>query len=143
MSRVPDRHPLRNRRFLVASGCRCSGVYEDGLHRAERLASQPPRALGVVGRLGRSREVEQRRDRARQERPHHPRPRVAAVRGVPYVELVGLAAERADLAVIGTTASGADAGFLIREEAEEVINLLEASIVAVKPEGFVSPVDAP
>jgi universal stress protein E len=69
--------------------------------------------------------------------------RVHLVRGVPYVELVGLAAERADLAVIGTTASSADAGFLIREEAEEVINLLEVSIVAVKPEGFVSPVDAP
>lgn len=69
--------------------------------------------------------------------------RVHLVRGVPYVELVGLAAERADLAVIGTTPPNAGTAFLIREEAEEVINRLETSIVAVKPDGFVSPVAAP
>jgi nucleotide-binding universal stress UspA family protein len=66
--------------------------------------------------------------------------RVHLVRGVPYVELVALAAERADLVVIGTTPPRAGAAFLIREEAEEVINRLDTSIVAVKPAGFESPV---
>jgi nucleotide-binding universal stress UspA family protein len=66
--------------------------------------------------------------------------RVHLVRGTPYVELVRLVeARRVDLAVIGTTPPGAAAGFLIREEAEEVVNRLEASIVAVKPDGFTSP----
>jgi nucleotide-binding universal stress UspA family protein len=68
--------------------------------------------------------------------------RVHLVRGLPYVELVGLAAQRADLAVVGTTPSSGGAAFLIREEAEEVVNRLETAIVAVKPEGFVSPVNA-
>jgi nucleotide-binding universal stress UspA family protein len=68
--------------------------------------------------------------------------RVHLVRGLPYVELVGLAAQRADLAVVGTAPSSGGAAFLIREEAEEVVNRLETAIVAVKPEGFVSPVDA-
>jgi hypothetical protein len=45
--------------------------------------------------------------------------------------------------VIGTTTSSGAAAFLIREEAEELINRLETSIVAVKPDGFVSPVSAP
>ena len=66
--------------------------------------------------------------------------RVHLVRGVPYVELTKLAAERADLTVIGTAPPKQGAAFLIREEAEEVINRLETSIVAVKPDGFASPV---
>jgi len=66
--------------------------------------------------------------------------RVHLVRGVPWVELVGLASQRADLVVVGTVPPRAGAAFLIREEAEEVINRLDASIVAVKPVGFVSPV---
>jgi nucleotide-binding universal stress UspA family protein len=69
--------------------------------------------------------------------------RVHLVRGVPYVALVELAARHADLAVVGTTPPSGGAAFLIREEAEEVINRLETSIVAVKPDGFVSPVPAP
>lgn len=66
--------------------------------------------------------------------------RVELVRGVPYVELVELAARNADLAVIGTSPPSGGAAFLIREEAEEMIHRLETSIVTVKPEGFVSPV---
>jgi len=42
--------------------------------------------------------------------------------------------------VIGTAPPSGGAAFLIREEAEEVVNRLETSIVAVKPDGFVSPV---
>lgn len=65
--------------------------------------------------------------------------RVHLVRGLPYVELVKLASERADLVVIGTTHSKGAGMMLIREEAEEVINRLDCSIVAVKPAEFVSP----
>ena len=62
-------------------------------------------------------------------------------RGTPYVELVGLVEhQRAELAVIGFAPTGVLSGFLIREESEEVINRLECSILAIKPEGFVSPV---
>jgi nucleotide-binding universal stress UspA family protein len=65
---------------------------------------------------------------------------VHLVRGVPYLELAELAGRQADLVVVGTAPPGAGSGFLIREEAEELINRLDTSIVAVKPEGFVSPV---
>lgn len=65
---------------------------------------------------------------------------VQLVRGVADLQLAEVASREADLVVIGTTPPGAGAGFLIREEAEELINRLETSIVAVKPEGFVSPV---
>lgn len=64
--------------------------------------------------------------------------RAHLVRGVPYVELVRLAANGADLVVIGTAPPSGGASLLIREEAEEVINRLDTSIVAVKPDGFVS-----
>jgi len=66
--------------------------------------------------------------------------RVHLVRGLPPIELVALASRNADLAVIGTAPPSGSAAFLIREEAEEVIHRLETSIVAVKPDGFVSPV---
>ena len=53
-------------------------------------------------------------------------------------ELVDLTS-RHDLVVIGTTPPEGGKGLLIREEAEDVINRVESSVVAVKPEGFVSP----
>ena len=66
--------------------------------------------------------------------------RVHLVRGIPHVELVDLVARRGDLAVIGTAPPSGGGAFLIREEAEETIHRLVTSIVAVKPDGFVSPV---
>lgn len=68
--------------------------------------------------------------------------RVHLLQGVPWIELVALAGRRADLVVIGTAPPRAGAAFLIREEAEEIVHRVETSIVAVKPEGFVSPVKA-
>jgi nucleotide-binding universal stress UspA family protein len=65
--------------------------------------------------------------------------RVDLVRGAAERELVDLA-RSADLVVIGTSPLAAGEAFLIREEAEDVINRLDGSVVAVKPEGFVSPV---
>ncbi len=60
--------------------------------------------------------------------------------GVPFLETVEMANQGADLVVIGTTLPSGGAAFVIREEAEEIINRLETSIVAVKPDGSVSPV---
>jgi nucleotide-binding universal stress UspA family protein len=65
---------------------------------------------------------------------------VDLVRGVAERELVALAERHADLVVLGTSPPEGGAGLLIREEAEDVINRLDRSVVAVKPEGFVSPV---
>jgi len=66
--------------------------------------------------------------------------RIELVRGVAERELVERAAHGADLTVIGTSSPGASRTFLIREEAEDVINRLAGSVVAVKPDGFVTPV---
>jgi len=67
--------------------------------------------------------------------------RVHLVKGLPQVELATLAARhRSDLVVLGTVPPGGVAGLFIKEEAEELVNRLEASVLALKPEGFVSPV---
>jgi universal stress protein E len=57
-------------------------------------------------------------------------------------EQVGLAARElnADLVVLGTIGRSGLVGRLIGNTAEKVINSIECSILAVKPEGFVSPV---
>ncbi len=64
---------------------------------------------------------------------------VHLLRGIPYEELAGLANARGDLAVVGTIPARPTSALLIREEAEEVINRLDTSFVAVKPEDFVWP----
>jgi nucleotide-binding universal stress UspA family protein len=67
---------------------------------------------------------------------------VELVRGAPERELVALAERDVDLVVLGTSPPDHGGGFLIREEAEDVLNRLDASAVAVKPEDFVSPIGA-
>jgi nucleotide-binding universal stress UspA family protein len=49
-------------------------------------------------------------------------------------------AQRIDLVVMGTVARGGIAGLLIGNTAERVLKTLPCSVLAVKPEGFVSPV---
>ena len=46
----------------------------------------------------------------------------------------------ADLIVMGTVARSGIPGFIIGNTAEDVMQNIDASILAVKPEGFVSPV---
>ena len=47
----------------------------------------------------------------------------------------------ADLVVMGTVCRTGAAGFLIGNTAETVLNELTCSVLALKPEGFVSPVE--
>lgn len=46
----------------------------------------------------------------------------------------------ADLVVMGTVARSGIPGFLIGNTAEEILDQLDCSVLAIKPEGFVSPV---
>ena len=62
------------------------------------------------------------------------------VRGVPERVIVEQSRDlRADLVVMGTVARTGLAGVFIGNTAENIINSLECPLLAVKPEGFVSP----
>jgi nucleotide-binding universal stress UspA family protein len=45
-----------------------------------------------------------------------------------------------DLIVMGTVGRGGIAGLLIGNTAEEILQQVDCSVLAVKPDGFVSPV---
>jgi nucleotide-binding universal stress UspA family protein len=49
-------------------------------------------------------------------------------------------AEGIDLVVMGTVARGGIAGLLVGNTAERVLKRLSCAVLALKPEGFVSPV---
>ena len=51
--------------------------------------------------------------------------------------------EQIDLVVMGTIARSGLAGALLGNTAEKVLDRLECSVLAVKPDGFVSPVSLP
>jgi nucleotide-binding universal stress UspA family protein len=51
-----------------------------------------------------------------------------------------VATERIDLVVMGTVGRAGIAGFLIGNTAERLLRTLTCSVLAVKPDGFVSPV---
>lgn len=66
---------------------------------------------------------------------------VRLLKGEPAQSIRGLSEQmRADLIVIGTVGRTGIPGFFIGNTAEEVLQTTPASILAVKPEGFVSPV---
>ena len=68
-------------------------------------------------------------------------PDVHLVNGEPVPAILGLSeALPADLVVMGTVGRIGIPGFFIGNTAEEVLETTRASILAVKPEGFVSPV---
>jgi hypothetical protein len=50
---------------------------------------------------------------------------------------------RGDLLVLGTVARTGVSGFLIGNTAETVLNEVNCSVLAIKPDGFVSPVRLP
>ncbi|TNC60026.1 universal stress protein, partial [Rubellimicrobium roseum] len=71
-----------------------------------------------------------------------PRTRGLHVRGRPAQALVTHArAERIDTIVMGTVARTGLPGFLMGNTAETVLARVACSVLAVKPEGFVSPVE--
>lgn len=60
----------------------------------------------------------------------------------PAVGIINLARrEKIDLLVMGTVCRTGLAGFIIGNTAEEVLSALNCSVLTVKPEGFVSPVN--
>ncbi|NBC46703.1 MAG: universal stress protein [Gammaproteobacteria bacterium] len=62
-------------------------------------------------------------------------------KGSPRVELPALAARiEADILVMGTVARTGIAGLLMGNTAETILHRLDCSVLAVKPDGFVSPV---
>lgn len=68
-------------------------------------------------------------------------PRLHLPEGSPAVEIPALAARlQVDLVVMGTLARSGVAGFLMGNTAESIIDRLECSLLALKPDGFVSPV---
>jgi nucleotide-binding universal stress UspA family protein len=63
------------------------------------------------------------------------------VKGDPAVAIPRIVKQKViDLVVMGTVARSGISGLLIGNTAEKVVNKLEASLVTVKPDGFVSPV---
>jgi len=68
-------------------------------------------------------------------------PRLHVQKGDPRRAIPALASElRADLLIMGTVARTGVPGFFIGNTAESILYNLDCSVMAVKPEGFVSPV---
>lgn len=64
--------------------------------------------------------------------------------GIPSQEIARLATHlKADLLVLGTIGRSGIKGVLLGNTAEKVLDHCDSSILTVKPEGFVSPVDPP
>lgn len=71
-------------------------------------------------------------------------PRVYLLKGNPAARIQSLTRElKADLVVMGTVGRTGIPGFFIGNTAEEVLQTTTASVLAVKPSGFVSPVTIP
>ncbi len=69
------------------------------------------------------------------------KPRVHFIRGIAQQIIPALASERAiDLIVMGTLARSGIPGLTIGNTAETILGRVECSVLALKPEGFVSPV---
>lgn len=70
-------------------------------------------------------------------------PQLHLPRGDPREAIPALARDlKADLVVMGTLARTGIAGFIIGNTAEGILDHIDCSVLAVKPEGFVSPVSA-
>ncbi len=69
------------------------------------------------------------------------RPKIHLVRGAPSHEIPRLARDLdVDLVVMGSVARTGIAGLFIGNTAETILDQLQCSVLAIKPEGFVSPV---
>jgi nucleotide-binding universal stress UspA family protein len=75
------------------------------------------------------------------ELPRHPRERIHLVEGPPADALLKQADELgADLIVLGTARTPEHPGMYVGSTAESIIERTTVSVLAVKPDGFVSPV---
>ena len=68
--------------------------------------------------------------------------RIRVVQGVPF-EVISECTRRADVAVLGTLSRAGIAGVLIGNTAERVLRQVDCSVIAVKPQGFESPIQLP
>ena len=102
-----------------------------------RLRTQKSRAL----QESRERHARWLADLIAHELPRHPGERTHLVEGVPGEAVLDTAEELgADLIVIGTARSPEHPGMFVGSTAESVIERTPVSLLAIKPEGFVSPV---
>ncbi len=70
------------------------------------------------------------------------KPEIHLIKGGVRKEVPRLAKEiNADLLVMGTVARTGVPGFIMGNTAESILNQIECSVMAIKPEGFVSPVE--
>jgi nucleotide-binding universal stress UspA family protein len=68
--------------------------------------------------------------------------RIECLKGEPHVVIQGfVAANNVNLVVMGTVGRGGIAGLLMANTAERVLRALRGSVLAVKPPGFVTPVE--
>ncbi len=68
--------------------------------------------------------------------------RVQIIQGMPF-QVIAKAAERADIAVMGTLSRTGLAGVLIGNTAERILQQINCSVLAVKPPGFETPIQLP
>ena len=71
-------------------------------------------------------------------------PKVHLVKGIPSKEIPVLAAKQnIDLIVMGTVARTGIPGFIIGNTAESILEQVQCSVLAIKPDGFQTPVQLP
>jgi nucleotide-binding universal stress UspA family protein len=71
----------------------------------------------------------------------HIKPKTHLLRGLPQTEIPEFARElKADLVVMGTVARTGLSGFFMGNTAETILNQLDCSVLAIKPQGFETPV---
>ena len=76
-----------------------------------------------------------------QESVDYLKPEIHLVKGVARREIPKLAKKvEADLVIMGTVGRTGIPGFIMGNTAEEILNGIECSVLAIKPAGFVSPV---
>ena len=76
-----------------------------------------------------------------EEAVNHLRPKVHLVKGQPSKEIPMMVNENnIDLIVMGTVARTGVPGFIIGNTAESILEQVQCSVLAVKPDGFVSPI---
>ena len=73
--------------------------------------------------------------------PEHPKNQVHLIRGEADIQISRLAKEKdVDLIVMGTVSRTGIPGLLIGNTAEKILYRVDCSVLAVKPEGFITPV---
>jgi nucleotide-binding universal stress UspA family protein len=117
--------------------------FGEGALRSSRVGLTPAQADAII-ESNRAQAFERLEQLVRENRPADIVPQVHLVRGDAALSLLRAVGElRADLLVMGTVSRTGIAGLIIGNTAETVLNRVNCSVLAVKPDGFVSPVRLP